>query len=72
MKTQKQKKEEAIQKQTRLVWKSLKIESAIKKYGFSVVKSALNRWIKYQQENAKLLKEKGLLESKLAEIENKL
>ena len=63
---------ENIRKLNRQVWKSLGIERGIKKYGFASVKSALNSWLNYQRENAKLLKEKRALENKLAEIERKL
>ena len=37
-----------------------------------IVKSTLNRWIKYQKENASLTREKKLLESRLKQIESKL
>lgn len=54
------------------IWKSLKIEQSVKIYGFPAVKSALSKWVQYQQANAKLLKEKRALETKLAEIDKKL
>jgi hypothetical protein len=63
---------EAGRKLHRKIWKSCGIEKAIRTYGFPAVKSALNAWINYQRENAKLLREKRELEKKLLEIEKKL
>lgn len=54
------------------IWKSLNIDKSVKLYGFPNVKSALTKWVLYQQTNAKLLKEKRDLENKLAEIDKKL
>lgn len=73
MKTQKQqKKAEQARKLNRQIWKLLNIERAVEKYGFPATKAAIVKWVNYQRENAKLLREKRELESQLAEIESKL
>lgn len=72
MKTTREKRIEDNRKYNKKIWKSLRIEVAIKTYGFDNVKSAISQWLNYQRENAKLLREKRALESKLAEIEKKI
>lgn len=72
MKSYRDKKNEDAKKLNNKIWKALNIEKVIKDYGFKDVKMSLSKWIKYQQENAKLLKEKRTLEDKLAEIASKL
>lgn len=60
------------QKLNKKIWKSLGIDRVVKIYGFLEVKASMNNWLNYQRENAKLLKEKRVLEEKLAEVEKKL
>jgi len=72
MKSSRDKSIEATRKLDKQIWKSVGIEGAIKQFGFPAVKHALNKWIVYQQQNAKLLREKKLLDEKLAEIEQRL
>ena len=72
MKTKTQKNVEERNKLHKKIWKALKIDSAVKMYGFPAVKSSLAKWVQYQQTNAKLIREKGILEAKLAEIYRKL
>ena len=63
---------EAKRKITKKILQSLRLERVIKVYGFPAVKSALNHWVTYQRENAKLLREKEELEEKLIEINKKI
>lgn len=72
MKSYSERKAEATNKAHKKIWKALRIENAVKVHGFAAVKASLNKWVNYQRENAKLLKEKRELEKKLAEVEKKL
>lgn len=72
MKSYRDRKNEEQKKINHKIWSFLNIEKAIKKFGFPSVKLSLNKWIKYQQENSRLLKDKRILEGKLSEINNKL
>jgi len=72
MKTKREKNVEVRRKSNRQIWKDLSIEKVIGKHGFDAVKGAVTAWLNYQRENAKLLKEKRELETKLKEVEAKL
>ena len=72
MKTKTEKNVEERNKLHKKIWKALRIEKAVKEFGFPAVKSALTKWVVYQQQNAKLLREKRELEAKLQEIDKKL
>lgn len=66
------KKSEAKHKVYKRIWKALHVEQVCKEYGTDVVKQALNKWVTYQRDNARLLKDKKELEARLKEIEAKL
>lgn len=72
MKTYRERKQDTVIKNNKKIWKSLGLEKCIKIYGIETVKRALNSWIKYQQENAKIFKEKAKLEARLLEIKSKI
>lgn len=72
MKTFREKKIDEAKKLNHKIWKSMKIEEAVNSYGLEQVKKSVTKWLTYQRENAKLLREKRALESKLAEINNKI
>ena len=72
MKTLREKRIEKATRFTKQIWKSVRIESAVKVYGLSAVKGALSKWLNYQRENQKLLRQKRELEKRLAEVNSKI
>lgn len=72
MKTNNQKREDSKKKINHKIWKDLNIEKVVKTHGFEQTKTAISKWLTYQRENAKLLKQRRELESKLADINSKL
>lgn len=71
MKTYRERKSEKELQFVKKIWKFLKIEGAVKQFGQPSVQRAMNKWIKYQAENSKILKEKAKFEARLNEIKKK-
>ena len=65
-------KQMADKKITKKIWNDLGIEKVSRKHGFQLVRKALNTWVRFQAQNASLLKKKRLLEQEIAEIESKI
>jgi hypothetical protein len=72
MKSFREKKQDKALKEVKTIWKALKIESVVKKYGVPAARHAMTKWVEYQRKNSALLKKKSELESELAEISGKL
>jgi len=58
-----------VYKEHKQLLKQMGVEKLAIKYGLNKVFSALNYWMKYKKENAKILKEKDRIEARLKEIE---
>ena len=71
---QKPKKSISIREQRLAKYKVLypEFESLGKKHGFEITRMAMNRWLAYYREKARLLKKKNYLESELSEVESSL
>lgn len=62
---------ERRKKEAKQILKAMKIEKLIAKYGLVAVKHAINFWARYQQEAAKITRERQHLEARLAELKSK-